>query len=135
MQMRRDQLSLAVLSALAVILIALGLYVVGSPSDARAARRDGDRVDNLNQIATCLQALPKAEFEALPQGEGDAVLCQGTRHLRDPVTDKPYRQTRLPDMGFKVCADLETSHPPVIGYLRDQFDPDSGCLTSRWNTN
>jgi hypothetical protein len=88
-----------------------GLYILGSPAQARVNRLDRRRVQDLQQIAATLnvywdrqQRLPGA-LEELSIEPGLSVSAQ------DPVTAAPYPYRRIDQRTFEICAVFEEASP------------------------
>ena len=84
--------------------IALGLRVAGSPSDARARRFDEQRLNDLRSIAGAVSAYHEAR-EQLPPSL--AEITSWPDHpvtLRDPVNNSSYVYRVLDARAYELCA-------------------------------
>jgi hypothetical protein len=105
----------AALRALAIALvvagIAAGLYILGSPAQARVDRLDQRRIQDLQQIEGMVKVywgrqkhLPNA-LEELSAEPGMAI--NGT----DPVTGAPYPYRVIDERTFELCAVFQGVSP------------------------
>src|SRR5690606_13724245 len=89
--------------------VGIGLWLLGSPAEERAARVDARRVDALSMIAAAVDVhwtrtsqLPAALAE-LERGGGPALNT-----LTDPVTGAPYEyRVTAPAERYELCAIFE----------------------------
>lgn len=98
-----------VAAVLAAILI--GLYLAGSPAEARLLRLDAHRVDDLRSISWAVAEyrrgrgrLPPA-LDSLPLAIGDAPS------VFDPVSRQPYTYEVTGDSSYSLCADFARPSP------------------------
>ena len=122
--MRRPALALALLS-LAVIVAAV--LTIGGPEQARAERRDAQRMTDLHTLGRHLTCLLDQELEL-----GDTSdTCPPPPQVADPKTSDPYQITRTSHVIFRVCANFERpTHAETLTYRAD-FDREAGCLVLR----
>lgn len=84
-----------------------GFFVAGTPSQQRAIRLDGQRVNDLmliqNQAVNYLQS-----YSALPTDLAQLTSWSGTLPL-DPDTQQPYVYTTTSATTFQVCATFVTA--------------------------
>jgi hypothetical protein len=87
--------------------IGAGLWVVGGPGYARMVEQDRQRVSDLGALADRIACKGQSERE-LPESLADVAPCPGYQgsNQHDPVTNEPYRYTRLDPNSFEVCAEL-----------------------------
>lgn len=90
-----------------LVAIALGLYLAGSPADARLRRLDQRRLDDLRglkyateQYWTRNKRLPSD----LPALSRDA---RQDLHLHDPTSNQLYDFRALTDTTYELCADFQ----------------------------
>ena len=110
------------LIAVAAGVIGLGVWTVGGPGQARAERRDQERMADLSTLARHQACLQRQGLE--PDDRSDR--CPGGAPRTDPLSGDPY-QVETAD-GLRVCARFETPLPRQRWGDRDDFDPDTGCL-------
>ena len=118
--------------AIALIVLSLGVVVgavatIGGPEQARAERRDAQRMTDLNALGRHLNCL-------LDQGlalDDPSDVCPQPPRVTDPKTDMPYQITRTaPDIA-RVCAEFERPARTDAFAYRADFDRDTGCLIVR----
>jgi hypothetical protein len=127
----RNDLALYAISALGLVFMVIGFFIVGGPAQGRMERRDGERLEDLQLLSSCISDLDDAARAALPTLLSEPLPCfNSTRPpRRDPLSDQPYRFERLDALRFSVCATFEGL--PDQGYGPDEgFDPKTGCLTT-----
>ncbi len=112
------------LIALAAGAIALGVWTVGGPEQARAERRDQQRMNDLHSLAHHLACLHRQGLESDARSEA----CPEAARRPDPLTGAPYRAEAASAAFVRVCADFETRMPRHWWAWRDDFDPETGCL-------
>lgn len=115
------------LIGLAVAMIALGIWTVGGPEQARAERRDQQRMSDLNSLAHHLACLHRQGLE--PDDRAEA--CPEAARRTDPRTDEPYRVDAISEEVVRVCARFETRLSRQWWAGREDFDAETGCLVAR----
>lgn len=108
-----DGKRLAIIASTVVAMaIIAGLYVAGSPGDARVYRQDEQRVNQLQsaemmvrEYAREKQKLPVALDSARPSWDIDS-----TRYL-DPATAHSYQYRVVSDSSFELCAEFTRATP------------------------
>ncbi|MCC5988913.1 MAG: hypothetical protein JJT95_14630 [Pararhodobacter sp.] len=122
------------LIGLAVVMIALGVWTVGGPEQARAERRDQQRMNDLSSLAHHLACLHRQGLEP----DGRAAACPEAARRTDPLTGEPYRVDEVSEEFVRVCARFETRLSRHWWVGREDFDTETGCLvltlrdTGRW---
>lgn len=98
--------------------IGVGLYLVGSPMEARLSALDRKRVENLVQLEDSIQQfrvekhrLPESLDELLEMGYGSTQLTL------DPATKQPYEYQQVEGDQFELCAEFATDT------TNDRHDP------------
>lgn len=128
--MRLEQIAIRALAGLAVVLVGIGLYQVGSPDQARMDRLDEERVRDVKALSSCISEMSDERYSALPSVLTEPLFCGRTKATVDRVTGEPFRFERLEGREFKVCATMERPDGPRIDiYGVGTFDRASGCLT------
>lgn len=102
------------LSAIVVIAIAAGFFVVGTPAYQRARRFDEQRIQHLqniqNEVINYWQrtnALPEQLNDLRSGGYGFSALV-------DPETGESYTYRRTGDLSYQLCALFQTSGDPKV---------------------
>ncbi len=100
---------LAVVAAAAMALVvAAGLWVLGTPAHQRALRLDARRVQDLRQVSTYI-GMYWQQHKALPPALGD--LDGNASTLRDPLTQAPYGYAVTGTTGYRLCATFQQATP------------------------
>jgi hypothetical protein len=100
-----------VVAAAVVIASIVGLYLAGSPAEARLLRLDDRRVDDLRSISWSLAEYRQGRgrlpptLDSLPMAIGDAP------RLRDPATERPYTYEVTGDSSYILCAEFARPSP------------------------
>jgi hypothetical protein len=100
-----------VVTAAVLVAIVIGLYLAGSPAEARLLRLDDRRVDDLRSISSALAEYRRGRghlpptLDSLPLAIGDAPK------LRDPVTLQPYTYEVTGDSSYSLCAEFARRSP------------------------
>jgi len=94
-----------------------GLFVIGSPGDARRAKLDARRVSDLRAIATGIDAHWNRR-DSLPAdvAELKEILPHGVS-ITDPETNKPYTYRVFDDGVYELCAVFEMDHRTFPGSI------------------
>ena len=104
--------SLAIaLSVVVTLVIAVGLYLAGSPATARQEALDRRRVDDLHVIALQVK-LYRTTHGALPPSLAAVDSSRIAPISRDPVTGEPYEYEILSDSTFALCATFALPSEP-----------------------
>jgi hypothetical protein len=127
------------MSALALAAVAGGLWVAGGPEYARKTERDRDRYNDLANLAVTTScgrdsapdSLPREDAETCDVRVVDPSRPNRIRGRTDPLTGEAYRFEKIDQTSFRVCADFETDYKPYsYGDYREDFDPETGCITA-----
>lgn len=118
--------------ALALILLCFGVVVaavatIGGPEQARAERRDAQRMTDLNALGRHLNCL-------LDQGlalDDSSDVCPPPPRVVDPKTEIPYQITQISADIARACAEFERPARTDAFAYRADFDRDAGCLIVR----
>lgn len=114
------------LIAFAAAMIAVGIWTVGGPGQARAERRDQQRMNDLQGLAHHLICLHGEGLGSDDTSPG----CPPPERRTDPLTGAPYRVETASSALARVCAEFETRLPRQWHGWAD-FDRDTGCLVVR----
>jgi len=101
---------LAAIAVSALILIAMvaGFFVIGTPKEQRARRFDEQRVEQLQAIQSQIINY-WSKKQILPEKLSDLTDdISGFRPETDPVTHEPYTYTVKGDLTFELCAEFQT---------------------------
>jgi hypothetical protein len=104
MRASRARLAAGALTAVAVLSVGVGLYLAGSPAEARQRRLDERRVDDLDQIARATDVFwtrhgrVPATLDELRREPGTSVASA------DPETREAYELRAAGGAAFDVCA-------------------------------
>lgn len=111
------------LVALSGAAIALGLWTIGGPEQARREQRDAQRLTDLRMMARhyrCLNEHSQVTGAATP-------LCPLSETPTDPLNGAAYTITQSDERLVQICAEFETTLS--ARGISDSFDPVTGCLT------
>lgn len=91
--------------------VAVALYLIGTPADQRLARADEQRVADLLMLSQNVQWHYDAT-RSLPSTLEELVFGQSlTGQPRDPTSDQPYPYEVTGDTAFRLCATFDTARP------------------------
>lgn len=113
------------IAALAMVAVALGLYLTGGPDRARKEKRDREREQDLISLANWVDCLA-AEQGGLPARLQADPQCDWTLRTADPFTDVPYRYEVVAPRRYRLCAVFDL--PPLRPDTRWGRDA-QGCIT------
>lgn len=109
------------LTAVAIVAIAVGLFLLGSPTEERARRLDERRVDDLAALARAVDLywsrngrLPSS-LEELRSEPGGNVSST------DPSTNAQYEYRPLEAGTYELCAHFERDSPPPGRAISEGF--------------
>ncbi|MGE5833857.1 MAG: hypothetical protein ACM4AI_05220 [Acidobacteriota bacterium] len=113
----------ACIVAAVVAAIAAAFVYVGSPGEARQRRFDDQRVGDLTEIVTSLDAYWRTNTR-LPMSLEEAARGGAASVPRDPESGEPYAYRIVDDRHYEVCAtfarpstDVPAMHePPFRGH-------------------
>ncbi|MCC5963280.1 MAG: hypothetical protein JJU09_09135 [Rhodobacteraceae bacterium] len=109
------------LVALAVVAVALGLWTIGGPEQARSENRDAQRMSDLHAMARHVRCLDDQGLDLT----AESPLCPLPEARSDPKTGAPYDISTPQDGIVTICAAFETAQTTrALG-----FDAETGCLT------
>lgn len=92
---------------LVIAVIGYGLYLAGSPGEARLRRLDERRLEDLRALRSRIDVHWTREHR-VPTALADLKGAPAdTMHLRDPVTREPYRYRAVTDSTFELCATFD----------------------------
>lgn len=100
------------LAAGVLVAVLVGLYLIGSPAEARLRRFDERRVDDLQSAHAAIQSywITRGRLPPAPDSVPEA-FPNGPR-FRDPSTGIPYSYQPTGDSAYSLCADFARASPP-----------------------
>jgi hypothetical protein len=103
--------------AIAVLaVVAAGLWMIGSPGDARRLRLDARRLGDLRAIATIVDVHWSRE-RALPASLDEISPAVGATSTVDPVSGQRYEYRVIDAGAYELCATFEAEwQPGMYGY-------------------
>ena len=116
---KKEAFLIGIVHGIVLVLVASGVYLSGSPMQARAAKFDEQRVQHLYQVQDAIRYHWQSNSE-LPETLDD--LSFGTNLPVDPRTGASYEYRPLESNTFEVCAAFETVSESVKhGYITDPY--------------
>ncbi len=105
--MNSDRIAFVVTMGLVVALIAIGLFILGTPADQRLLRLDEKRVVDLIQLTQALDDYWE-ETKSLPDRSGDLLDGRRLKHMpSDPGTGMPYVYEKKDQFNYRLCASFD----------------------------
>jgi hypothetical protein len=104
---RRNRLAAAASSAVVVLMVALGFWQMGAPSNQRQMRADEQRLRDLYELSNQIDNYWTAHNSQLPSG----VDQLPGRRFADPVTHAAYTYVRADGNNYRLCATFAQSSP------------------------
>lgn len=102
-----------VVSAIVLVSIIGGFFVMGSPQTQRALRHDQQRIDDLRNIQSQVTEYYRTT-EELPESLDELKDPLTSRYVpTDPSTGDPYEYAPLEGLSFELCATFERPLPTV----------------------
>jgi len=100
-----------------------GFWILGVPSEQRAAAADRQRVRDLKAIAQSIHAMwegSSPERRELPASLPQVRPAPNLQRLffRDPVTEELYEYRRLEGAKYELCATFATDDRPEVSGAR-----------------
>ena len=108
-QNRRSPLAIAV-AVVVTLAIATGLYLAGSPGEARLRRLDERRTEDLSSAQEAIR-LYWTRHNTLPAAL-DSVAALSDWRFRDPSTGLAYAYKATGDSTYDLCADFARESAP-----------------------
>jgi hypothetical protein len=106
---------IAVAASIVVIAtIVAAIAIMGSPSRQRLLRLDERRVDDLQRIATAIDAYDRQHGGAPPTLAALAAT-PGVRLPSDPESGRPYGYERTGEAEYRLCAEFRTDTADATG--------------------
>lgn len=91
------------IAGLAMVAVALGLYLTGGPDHARKEKQDREREQDLMTLANWVDCLAAEQGQLPATLQGDPQ-CDWTLRLADPYTGKPYDYQVIAPRRYRLCA-------------------------------
>jgi hypothetical protein len=95
--------------------VAVGLKLLGSPSEERARKLDDRRVEDLQRLATAVD-LYRSRAGHLPSSLEEVRRDLPNDMSRDPVTEQPYGYRLISVDKYELCADFQRASEADRGY-------------------
>ncbi len=97
-------------AVMAVIVLALGLWVAGSPQHARRTEIDARRVQMLDAVSNAVDSYYDRS-RTLPAALDSLISVSrwNRADLRDPVTSEPFGYSVLDSTHYQLCATFDTA--------------------------
>jgi hypothetical protein len=108
-----------VVAAAVVVACIVGLYLAGSPAEARLLRLDDRRVDDLRSISWSLAEYRRGRGRLPPTLDSLPMAISDAPRLRDPVTNRPYSYEVTGDSSYSLCAEFARPSSPEGGGSSD----------------
>lgn len=116
------------LVGLAVLAVVAGLVALGGPGAARIAKRDADRLDDLNDLRSFVECVAVATDGTVPDSLVGHAICNWDIPLVDQHTDQAYGYEKLTDTAYQLCAGFEDADRMADRYNLP-LDVETGCIT------
>lgn len=100
------------LAAGVLVAVLVGLYLIGSPAEARLLRFDERRVDDLRTAQGAIQSYWTARGRLPPDLDSVPLAVANDRRFHDPSTGVPYLYQPSGDSTYSLCADFARPSPP-----------------------
>ncbi len=116
-----------IVAAVVLVTIGLGLYLAGSPAEARLRRLDDRRVDALRTASYSVDDYWK-QHSTLPVSIDSIPFLQANDRsaFRDPETGRAYRYLPSTDSSYQLCADFARQSegtPDATPYSTNWYHP------------
>jgi hypothetical protein len=112
MMFRGGMLLASALAAVVLVAVLMGLYLIGSPAEARLRRFDERRVDDLRTAHIAIQGYWTARGGLPPDLDSVRLAFANGREFKDPSTGAPYVYQPTGDGTYRLCADFAQASPP-----------------------
>jgi hypothetical protein len=121
----------------AIVVVAAGFFIIGSPTDIRALRYDEQKVNDLRSI----------QYQITDYWRFKQELPQSLDTLKDPLSETsipfdpeinmPYQYEKTGDKSFKLCASFNRDTPDTAGqggYLDSEitYPSSGGGMDENW---
>lgn len=100
-----------VVTAAVVIASIVGLYLAGSPAEARLLRLDDRRVEDLRSISWSIAEYRRSRGHLPPTLDSLPVAIGNAPGLRDPVSGRRYTYEVTGDSTYSLCAEFSRPSP------------------------
>jgi len=96
-------------------IIAIGLYFVGSPQQARMKKFDKQKISDLQRLSHFIDGYYR-ENEKLPDKLEELKQNKPNLNITDPQTNKEYQYEKIENGKYKLCAEFNNSQTDVKRY-------------------
>lgn len=112
------------LSAVVLVAVGAGLYLVGSPAKARLHALDDRRASDLREASHQVSAYWQARAALPPTLDSLSPIAGDSLAYRDPATGTPYEYRVTGDSTYDLCAVF--TYPSEGGYGVDPWRHPAG---------
>ena len=123
------------LSAVVLLAVGIGLYIIGSPAKARLHALDDRRAGDLLQTSYRISAYWESRAALPPVLDSLDPTGNDSLAYRDPATGAPYQYRVTGESTYELCA--EFTYPSEDGYIVDPWRHPAGthCFPMRVTTS
>ncbi|PSO44567.1 MAG: hypothetical protein BRC22_02315, partial [Parcubacteria group bacterium QH_9_35_7] len=89
-------------------IIAIGLYFVGSPQQARMKKFDKQKISDLQRLSHFIDGYYR-ENEKLPDKLEELKQNKPNLSITDPQTNRKYQYEKIKNRQYKLCAEFNNS--------------------------
>lgn len=100
-----------VVAAAVIVAVLVGLYVAGSPAEARLMRLDDRRVDDLRSVSGAIADYKRGRGHLPPERDSLPLAIADGGRLHDPVTGAAYSYEITGDSSYSLCATFARPSP------------------------
>lgn len=110
--MSNGKILAALVSGVVLAAVGVGLYLAGSPAEARLLRLDDRRIDDLRSISWAVTEFRRTRGHMPPALDSLPIAIGESTRLGDPATGHPYSYEITGDSSYSLCADFDRPSPP-----------------------
>lgn len=99
---------------LVAVVVIVGVYLTGSPREARVSSLDRQRIEDLTRLSGAVESY-NADHRALPPSLVDVADAEpgiAAAQLRDPETRQPYEYRTTGENTYELCASFGAASDP-----------------------
>ena len=109
--LENGKLLLTGVAAAVVVAIVAGLYLAGSPAEARLLRLDDRRVTDLRSISWSIAEYQRTRGRLPPTLDSLPMAIGNAPGLHDPASGRPYVYEVTGDSSYRLCAEFTRPTP------------------------